>query len=571
MEYLFLTAALILCLVLVFLKQMYDQKKADAQTIKKLKENFGKENDVWDPERVNAVSGYFRHHQDTFFIDDITYHDLELDRIFAKMDITGSSAGQEYLYYMLRTPSFNGQELAEREQKIRFLIEEEQTRVRLQFLYRKLGRTNKYSIYDYLEFLDTLGERRNGKHFAGWLLMGAALVILAVSAPLGLTALFGVISWNIVVYMKEKSKIEPYLVCFRYLFRAIEAAEKIGKVQELKKDPLFADWLQKLQRTLRQFDSLKRSGRFGMHVMGGNGNPLELAADYSNMLLHLDLIGFNRMLHQVRIHHQDVDQLLTSLGETEALIAAASYRKALPVCCVPELSENDTAEDIHFTAHDLYHPLIRDAVKNDIHAERGVLITGSNASGKSTFLKAAAINAIFAQTIHTCAASCYGSSFFRVMSSMALRDNLTSSESYYIVEIRSLKRILDNIEKDAAPVLCFVDEVLRGTNTVERIAASTKILESMYGKNVLCFAATHDIELTELLENCYDNYHFEEQIENGDIHFPYELLPGKATSRNAIRLLAVMGYEEEIISSADWLAAYFLANGHWEKTMERKE
>ena len=125
MEYLFLTAALILCLILVFLKQIYDQKKADAQTIKKLKENFGKENDVWDPERVNAVSGYFRHHQDTFFIDDITYHDLELDRIFAKMDITGSSAGQEYLYYMLRTPSFNGQELAEREQKIRFLIEEE--------------------------------------------------------------------------------------------------------------------------------------------------------------------------------------------------------------------------------------------------------------------------------------------------------------------------------------------------------------------------------------------------------------------------------------------------------------
>ena len=114
-----------------------------------------------------------------------------------------------------------------------------------------------------------------------------------------------------------------------------------------------------------------------------------------------------------------------------------------------------------------------------------------------------------------------------------------------------------------------IDEILKALK--EEIPQIEADLESMYGKNVLCFAATHDIELTELLEKCYDNYHFEEQIENGDIHFPYELLPGKATSRNAIRLLAVMGYEEEIISSADWLAAYFLANGHWEKTMERKE
>lgn len=216
----------------------------------------------------------------------------------------------------------------------------------------------------------------------------------------------------------------------------------------------------------------------------------------------------------------------------------------------------------------LYHPLLEDAVKNDICVEQGVLLTGSNASGKSTFLKAVAVNALLAQTINTCAADFYQGDRYQIMTSMALRDDLEGGESYYIVEIKSLKRILDvarQHEEDPGtnPVLCFVDEVLRGTNTVERIAASTKILQSLHRPGVLCFAATHDIELTELLAECYDNYHFEEEIEEGDILFNYVLRTGKAVSRNAIRLLGIIGYEEAIIEEAEGLASHFLNTGSW--------
>ena len=128
-----------------------------------------------------------------------------------------------------------------------------------------------------------------------------------------------------------------------------------------------------------------------------------------------------------------------------------------------------------------------------------MLLTGSNASGKSTFLKTVALGAIMAQTINTCPADHYEACFFHICSSMALRDDLDSGESYYIVEIKSLKRILD--QAGQYPLLCFVDEVLRGTNTVERIAASTQILKSLGRKNLICFAATHDSELKELLKD----------------------------------------------------------------------
>ena len=112
-------------------------------------------------------------------------------------------------------------------------------------------------------------------------------------------------------------------------------------------------------------------------------------------------------------------------------------------------------------------------------------------------------------------------------------------------------------------MLCFVDEVLRGTNTVERIAASAQILKSLAGGNCLCFAATHDIELTRLLREEYRNYHFEEEIRDNDILFSYQLMNGRSSTRNAIRLLGIMGYEEEIVHRAERLAEDFLRNGSW--------
>jgi len=147
---------------------------------------------------------------------------------------------------------------------------------------------------------------------------------------------------------------------------------------------------------------------------------------------------------------------------------------------------------------------------------------------------------------------------------MALRDDLNAQNSYYIVEIKSLKRILDAVDKDdKRPVLCFVDEVLRGTNTVERIAASSEILKSLRYKNVLVFAATHDIELTYLLEKYYDNYHFQEEVTDDDVKFNYRLFTGPAVTRNAIKLLGVIGYNKNIIDAAESQAGYFIRSGSW--------
>ena len=152
--------------------------------------------------------------------------------------------------------------------------------------------------------------------------------------------------------------------------------------------------------------------------------------------------------------------------------------------------------------------------------------------------------------MYTVYAKEYRAGYFRIYSSMSLKDSLESGESYYMAEIRSIKRILDALSDTSTNVLCFVDEVLRGTNTKERIAAGAEIMRSAQTGHSLCFAATHDIELAHMLPPQFENYHFEEEIQEDDIHFPYRLKEGYATSRNAIALLRIMGYPQEITDRA---------------------
>lgn len=212
-------------------------------------------------------------------------------------------------------------------------------------------------------------------------------------------------------------------------------------------------------------------------------------------------------------------------------------------------------------AKELVHPLLHTPVPNDMDWRENVLITGSNASGKSTFIKAVALNAILAQSICTCWAQSFSMPRTQVISSMAIRDHLQNGESYFIVEIRSLKRILAAIRNDKL-TLCFIDEILRGTNTVERIASSSSLLKYLGGQNVMCMAATHDMELTQLLSE-YRKIHFQEEITPQGMAFSYRFLEGISNTRNAIRLMEQSEFPSQIIASAYEKASVYDATGKW--------
>lgn len=545
-------------LAVILGKEIYDERKSLKKLEYRLRHHYGElSTEEYQIEQYMSIARYFTKHPAPGQIDDITWNDLSMDDVFKRMNYTFSSAGEEMLYYTLRTPKASKEELTHFEELVQFFTEHTEERVKLQLLFHKLGRTGKFSMYDYLDHLDILGRRSNRKHWILNLLYIPAIICCVMVPSKGILLLVGLMLYNMFGYFAEKKEIDPYITSFAYIMKLMDAAHKVENIRldELKEE---MDVLRAHRKNLSSFKRgsfwLMSSGR-----MSGSGNPLDILLDYVRMIVHLDLIKFNSMLEQVRLHVDDVDALFETLGLLETAIAVGAYRTSLTAYCIPTLVEG---KEKVLKAEALYHPLIANPVKNSITTRKGVLLTGSNASGKSTFLKTVALNAVFARTIHTVLADAYESSYFHICSSMSLRDDLAGGESYYMVEIRAIKRILD-LAAAGEPVLCFVDEVLRGTNTVERIAASTEILKSLSKDNVMCFAATHDVELTGLLEQVYDNYHFEEEIVDGDVCFNYRLLNGKATTRNAIKLLQVMGYEESIIENANRRAEAFLAGGKW--------
>ena len=545
---------LIIAGVLLFLtgKGIYDNynnaKKLRARIIR---EYGAKADKKLDEGRAQSIAYYCREKaRSRCPIDDITWNDLDLDSIYYLLNSCKSAIGDEYLYYLLRNPSDSIEELKERNRVINALAEKPQLRTELGFFLGSVGKIKNISVYEYICRLENVEIDSNLKHYCQALLLLAGVGLIFYNPAVGIVTTVLMFFVNVISYFKRKSQIECYFSIFSYILQMAGSAGKLGKVTAADKDSDLKEYTDKIHSAASKLAKITRGAEVFLNPMG-SGDIFQGILDYLRMALHIDLIAFNNMVKKFFDNQEEFDALYENMGFLDSMLAAASYREWTGDACEPELRTglDDGGSRIEFEG--LSHPLIPDPVVNSISTSRPVLLTGSNASGKSTFLKAVAINAILAQTIYTARAESYKAPCFHVMSSMALQDNLALSESYYIVEIKSLKRIIDAIgEEGAAPVMCFIDEVLRGTNTVERIAASTEILKKLAGNAGMCFVATHDIELTFKLEEYYANYHFEEQVTDDEVTFDYLLHEGRTTTRNAIRLLGMLGFDREIVDAA---------------------
>lgn len=554
MEYVILIIGILIVLII---KSIFDEKKRRVELIQKLKKEWGQvPEQEYTSEKLKALQWFYNQKKEVGpDVDDITWNDLDMDQIYMMMNNTVSSIGEEYLYYILRKLKFDQKELVERNELIKFFERDKEARLKLQVIFHQMGKVKKLSIFEYLHRVSQLERESNLSHYLLSLGLIGSIIAVAFVGPGAILAIIMFLAINILQYYKKKAEIDPYITVFSYIIKLLDSIEELSELdaKELEK------YKNQLKEGMKEFKSFRKNTFL---LSAGNqmsGSLVDMLLDYLRMLFHVDLIKFNNMVGMVKKNRELLYGMFETIGLLDSMLAVASFRQLMGDTCEPILMKDKRPS---ITVEDLYHPLIDDPVKNSIKANGCVLITGSNASGKSTFIKTMAINAILSQTIYTSLSKYYKGNFFKVYSSMALKDDLSSNESYYIVEIKSLKRILDNLEQEI-PVLCFVDEVLRGTNTLERIAASAQILKSFATSNAICFAATHDIELTHILEHFYTNYHFQEQIKDDNIIFDYQLIKGRAVSKNAIKLLSIIGYSNDIIDKANKEANAFLTDGSW--------
>lgn len=543
--------------ILLFIILSYLDKLRRLHKIRqRLQYNYGRFRELDYSDEVLSVIGEYSKSKEKM-IDDITWNDLDMDSLFLSINHTWSFAGEDYLYYLLHVPKVDPDAWKEQEELIAYYQAHEKERTEMQLEFARIGKNHASSVYTYIMDSINLNTKVPPLHYLSFILFIFSVVCTILDPKQGVGLLALVMGINAAAYFYKRKSLESSMQALQYFKKLVEGAKRITK-KKLISSPGYHD---RVERDYRKLKRLMGASAYFGPANWDSPSPLEMFLDYIRLITHMDCIFFYHCMKRLGQNIDIVEEMFTTMGFLESMVAVGSLREALPYWCCPEFTEKK-----ELVIRDAFHPSLPEPVPNSIGTEEGILITGSNASGKSTFLKTVAMNVILAQSLHTCAANKYRGSWFHIFSSMALKDSLYKGESYYIAEIKALKRVMEPVEEQA--VLCFVDEVLRGTNTVERIAASTQVLKEFHKKGILCFAATHDIELTYLLEDKYENYHFQEQVADGEIVFDYLLYEGRATSRNAIQLLGILGYDQEIIDGAKAMVDGFLATGKWSSSDE---
>lgn len=561
MQYLGIVLIFAILVIAVFAAGSMRERNQRKIRLAWLKESYGvQNNDKLSADEINHISLYHegiasRDH-DRCYIDDITWNDLGMDDIFVKMDTCCSAVGEEELYHRLHSPSYEEDEDTIHFRELRdYFDEHDEDRIKIQEILHCIGIYRKTSVSRIFEYVYGLEPESNMQHYLMAGLMIISIVLLFIIPAVGVFLLIASAIASIGTYLVKKKSIDPVVVTFNYTAKMLKAGERINKTDIT----VLRDDIAGLNENSVPLKNLLNKSIWISTGSVSMDNPVMLFVEYIKMFFHIDLIMINRLIKQLKLHVDEIASIRSIIGRIDAAIAAGSYKRSLAVSCIPEFVKEGHAV---LEISGCIHPVIKEPVPNSITTEGPVLITGSNASGKSTFLKSVAIAALMAQTLGYVPAESYRASRFMIFTSMALTDSIRNGESYFIVEIKSIKRIID-AAGNGANVLCCIDEVLRGTNTIERIAASAQILKTLIRDDYIVFAATHDIELTRILEGKYSNYHFDEEIEEDDVRFNYMLKTGRAYSRNAIKLLGVMDYDSKLIADAEKMVEDFINTGEW--------
>ncbi len=492
---------------------------------------------------ISFYHNYKMKNSKTEFVDDRTWTDLNFNTLFSKIDRNISGIGQQFLFHILHKYENDEGVLKQRIKLANVFRKDKKLRESIQYrllnltdvganfisniLFGKFPKRPKYPAFFY--FMSYLA-------FASTMLTfyDTTFFLLAIASAVA----------NIIINKVYTDKFYESFLGLSNLNKLIIASKWISKIETDSK----IDQLQILKNSSRILNKLsKKLGRFVIDKSMMDPS-LAVIIEYFNLLFLFDLRQYLQSVTIMEKHLDEIREVFEAVAELDTIISLASYIEENKNLTTPKFTSE---KKISF--ENLYHPVVDNAVSNSINElNKSALITGSNMAGKTTFIKTVGVNLILAQTIYLCHASNITTYQFCVKSSIKREDNLENSKSYFFAEIEGIQQFIE-LAKTNDNYLFLIDEIFRGTNTIERLATSTAVLEFLNQSNQT-LVTTHDIELQYLLKNKFDSFHFSEQVENDKFYFDYKIVAGPHSNGNAIKLLEIMDYPNKVTTRANEIA-----------------
>jgi DNA mismatch repair ATPase MutS len=535
---------LIAIAILFFIGLAKARKK---RVLQELRYNWGRLKD--EDFDFNVIGRFARLESDNAFhkLSDQTINDIDFYNLFAFLDRTTSRVGQQFLYRQVSQPTNSVDELQKFDELANLFLNDASLSEQIQLDLIRLNSYDAHSIS--LLLRDKLIEKPTWYRYI-WLNTSfvVALILFATQFPALLILLMAPIIFNMFLHYWNKNNTFQFVKSFPQLSLLMEVSKKINQLTFFKREMVDDSIL-----ALKPFQKKLRLISLGQE--GNSSNELSNFVNYFTEIIKgiflVELYALFSLTKELENKKEHIITLFTFVGQIDSAISVASLRSGKMAICKPAFTESAK----QLSAKGMYHPLVRNCVTNDISIDRkGILITGSNMSGKTTFLRTLTINSILAQSIYTCFAESFATPILKQFSSIRIDDNLEDGKSYYFEEVNVIGSLINEV-RDCKQNLFVLDEVFRGTNTVERIASAKAILSYLNKGENIVIVSTHDVELAEMLKEEYDLYHFSESVEGKELLFDHTLKDGPLKTRNAITILEIADYPKEIVDEARRLSS----------------
>jgi hypothetical protein len=410
--------------------------------------------------------------------------------------------------------------------------------------YQNAGAGNDPSaIMKWLGSDDLFRNRGREKTVIGCLSILSVVSFALVISGLPTVLLAPVFTVNFIIYFtrfRKITKLHEQVSRSSDLLRTYSST--IGMIE---KETFRAGKLKMLQGSFRGESNASWQVRTLARLVNRLDSRLNVLVSIPLNLLFFTDIRFCLALEEWKGRHAArIPGWFATMAEFEALSSLANLAYNNPSWVFPEI----VPDFFTFRALNMGHPLIPEKrrINNDFESSghgKTVLITGSNMSGKSTFLRTCGINTVLALAGAPVCASSFSLSHARIHSSMRISDSLEENISSFYAELRRLRCVITEAEKDPR-VFLLLDEILRGTNSDDRFTGSVALIKQLTGYGTVAMVATHDLRLAGLSKDIQvkiDNYHFDVKISGDELFFDYKLTPGVCSSFNASLLMKKMG------------------------------